>query len=314
MISLTYVAKRLLQMIPTFFVVMIVIFTLIRLIPGDPASALLGDRASDAAVARKYQQLGLDKPVVVQFKIFVENLLKGDLGDSIVLKRPVLEIVGERLPVTLFLTAYSAILAALMALPLAILAALNRDRVFDHCVRIVAQLGLSSPVFFVGLILLTFLGAKLRWFPVGGYGDGFVQNLYFLFLPALTLGLFQSAILLRNLRSSMIEVLDAGYVDFAKAKGLRRRVILTRYVLRNALIPTINLFGLSMGFLIGGAVITETVFAIPGAGRLMVESIFGRDYPVVQGLTLFLALLVSVVFLITDLMLAWLDPRGGRKS
>jgi peptide/nickel transport system permease protein len=225
-----------------------------------------------------------------------------------------LEIVGERLPVTLFLTAYSAILAALMALPLAILAALNRDRVFDHCVRIVAQLGLSSPVFFVGLILLTFLGAKLRWFPVGGYGDGFVQNLYFLFLPALTLGLFQSAILLRNLRSSMIEVLDAGYVDFAKAKGLRRRVILTRYVLRNALIPTINLFGLSMGFLIGGAVITETVFAIPGAGRLMVESIFGRDYPVVQGLTLFLALLVSVVFLITDLMLAWLDPRGGQKS
>ncbi len=314
MISLAYVAKRLLQMIPTFFVVMIVIFTLIRLIPGDPASALLGDRASDAAVARKYQQLGLDKPVVVQFKIFVENLLKGDLGDSIVLKRPVLEIIGERLPVTLFLTAYSAILAALMALPLAILAALNRDRVFDHCVRIVAQLGLSSPVFFVGLILLTFLGAKLRWFPVGGYGDGFVQNLYFLFLPALTLGLFQSAILLRNLRSSMIEVLDAGYVDFAKAKGLRRPVILTRYVLRNALIPTINLFGLSMGFLIGGAVITETVFAIPGAGRLMVESIFGRDYPVVQGLTLFLALLVSVVFLITDLMLAWLDPRGGRKS
>jgi peptide/nickel transport system permease protein len=256
----------------------------------------------------------LDKPVVLQFKIFVENLLKGDLGDSIVLKRPVLEIVGERLPVTLFLTAYSAILAALMALPLAILAALNRDRVFDHCVRIVAQLGLSSPVFFVGLILLTFLGAKLRWFPVGGYGDGFVQNLYFLFLPALTLALFQSAILLRNLRSSMIEVLDAGYVDFAKAKGLRRPVILTRYVLRNALIPTINLFGLSMGFLIGGAVITETVFAIPGAGRLMVESIFGRDYPVVQGLTLFLALLVSVVFLITDLMLAWLDPRGGQKS
>jgi peptide/nickel transport system permease protein len=314
MISFTYVAKRLLQMIPTFLVVMIVIFTLIRLIPGDPASALLGDRASDAAVARKYQQLGLDKPVVVQFKIFVVNLLKGDLGDSIVLKRPVLEIVGERLPVTLFLTAYSAILAALMALPLAILAALNRDRMFDHCVRIVAQIGLSSPVFFVGLILLTFLGAKLRWFPVGGYGDGFVQNLYFLFLPALTLALFQSAILLRNLRSSIIEVLDAGYVDFAKAKGLRRRVLLTRYVLRNALIPTINLFGLSMGFLIGGAVITETVFAIPGAGRLMVESIFGRDYPVVQGLTLFLALLVSVVFLITDLMLAWLDPRGGQKS
>lgn len=314
MISLAYVAKRLLQMIPTFLVVMIVIFTLIRLIPGDPASALLGDRASDAAVARKYKKLGLDKPVVVQFKIFVENLLQGDLGDSIVLKRPVLEIVGERLPVTLFLTAYSAILAALMALPLAIVAALNRDRVFDHCVRIVAQLGLSSPVFFVGLILLTFLGAKLRWFPVGGYGDGFVQNLYFLFLPALTLGLFQSAILLRNLRSSMIEVLDAGYVDFAKAKGLRRRVILTRYVLRNALIPTINLFGLSMGFLIGGAVITETVFAIPGAGRLMVESIFGRDYPMVQGLTLFLALLVSVVFLITDLLLAWLDPRGGQKS
>ena len=312
--SFSFVLKRILQMIPTFIVVSVVVFTLVRLIPGDPVTALLGDQASDEAVAREYQRLGLDQPIVTQFWYFLTNLAQGDLGVSIVLKRPVIEIVADRLPVTLYLTLYSAVLAALLAIPLAILAAINRDRPVDHGIRIAFQIGLSSPVFFIGLILLTVLGAKLRLFPVGGYGDGFIENLYYLFLPALTLALYQSAILMRTLRSSVIEVLSADYVDFAKAKGLRQKIVLTRYVLRNALIPMVNLFGLSIGHLIGGAVITETVFAVPGAGRLMVDAIFGRDYPVVQGMTLFLAVLVSFVFLLTDIALAWLDPRIGRTS
>jgi peptide/nickel transport system permease protein len=162
-------------------------------------------------------------------------------------------------------------------------------------------------------VLLTFLAAKLHWFPVGGFGRTFAAHIYHLFLPALTLALSLSAVLLRNLRSSIIDVLDAEYVDFARAKGLRSRLILGRHVLRNALISTVALFGLNIGTLISGAVITESVFAIPGIGRLMIESIYGRDYPVIQGLTFVLALLVSLVFLVTDLVQAWLDPRVSHR-
>jgi peptide/nickel transport system permease protein len=168
------------------------------------------------------------------------------------------------------------------------------------------------PVFYLGLILLTVFGARLGWFPVGGYGEGFADHLYHLFLPALTLALSLAAILMRNLRSAIIGVVDAEYVQFARSKGIAPRLVLMRHVLRNALISTVTLFGLSIGTLLGGAVITETVFAIPGAGRLMVDSIYGRDYPVVQGMTIGLAVLVSLTFLATDLFQAWLDPRVAR--
>ena len=195
---------------------------------------------------------------------------------------------------------------------LAFVAATRRGRMADSAVRGAFQVGLSMPVFYLGLILLTVFGARLRWFPVGGYGDGFLEHLHHLFLPALTLALSLSAILMRNLRAAIIEVIDAEYVQFARAKGLRPRLVLLRHVLRNALISTVALFGLSIGTLLSGAVITETVFAIPGAGRLMVDSIYARDYPVVQGLTIALAVLVSLTFLLTDLVQAWLDPRVAR--
>ena len=205
----------------------------------------------------------------------------------------------------------AALIALLLAVPLAFVAALNRHEAPDTIIRGVFQVGLSMPVFYVGLVLLTVFAARLRWFPVGGYGDSFLDNLYHLFLPAMTLALSLAAVLMRNLRAAIIEVLGAEYVDFARAKGLRSRVILVRHVLRNALISTVTLFGLSIGTLLGGAVITETVFAIPGVGRLMIDSIYGRDYPVIQGLTLALALLVSLIFLVTDIVQAWLDPRVG---
>ena len=307
-----YVVTRLLQIVPTFLFIMVVVFVLVRLLPGDPASAILGERATDEAVARINARLGLDRPIPVQFAIFVERFLQGDLGSSIHLKVPVSQLVRERLPVTLMLTAYAALLAILLAVPLAFVAALNRDRGADAVIRGAFQVGLSMPVFYIGLVLLTVFAARLRWFPVGGFGDTLGARLHHLFLPALTLALSLSAVLMRNLRASIIEVLGAEYVDFARAKGLRPRVVLLRHVLRNALISTVTLFGLSIGTLIGGAVITETVFAIPGAGRLMIESIYGRDYPVVQGLTLALAILVSLVFLVTDLVQAALDPRIGR--
>ncbi|HJT11820.1 MAG TPA: ABC transporter permease [Dongiaceae bacterium] len=307
--SLNYVVVRLAQIVPTFFLIMVVIFVLVRLLPGDPTSAVLGIHATDEAVERINAKLGLDRPIPVQFGLFFENFLRGDLGDSIILKVPVMQLVLDRLPVTLFLTAFAAVLAVILAVPMAIISAIRRDSLIDNAIRAGFQVGLSMPVFYIGIVLLTFLAAKLRWFPVGGFGDSFGDNLYHLFLPALTLALSLSAVLMRNLRSSIIDVLDAEYVDFARAKGLRNRLVLGRHVLRNALISTVALFGLNVGTLFAGAVITESVFAIPGVGRLLIDSIYGRDYPVIQGMTLVLAILVSLVFLVTDLVQAWLDPR-----
>jgi peptide/nickel transport system permease protein len=280
-----FILRRALQLIPTFAFILVVVFALVRLLPGDPASAILGDRALDKDVARINTELGLDQPIPVQFALFVRNLAEGDLGTSIHLKVPVLDLVLQKLPVTLLLTGLAGLIALVLALPLAFVAALQRDRAADTAIRGVFQVGLSMPIFYIGIILLTVFGAKLRWFPVGGYGDGFLDHLHHLFLPAVTLALSLSAVLMRNLRASIIGVVGAEYVDFARAKGLSARLVMVRHVLRNALISTVTLFGLSIGTLLGGAVITETVFAVPGAGRLMIDSIYGRDYPVVQGLT-----------------------------
>ena len=304
-----FLGRRLLQLVPTLIFILIVVFVLVRLLPGDPASAVLGDRALDADVERINRELGLDRSLPVQFAAFVKQVFTGNLGNSISMKIPVTQLILDRLPITMLLTFMAAIIAVALAVPLAFVAALNRDRLADGAIRGAFQVGLSMPVFYVGLILLTVFGAKLRWFPVGGYGDGFLEHLYHLFLPAVTLALSLSAILMRNLRSAIIGVVDAEYVTFARAKGLRANLILFRHILRNALISTLALFGLSIGTLLGGAVITETVFAVPGAGRLMIDSIYGRDYPVVQGLTIALAVLVSITFLLTDILQAWLDPR-----
>ena len=307
--NLNYVAKRLIQLVPTLALVLLVIFVLVRLLPGDPTSAMLGDRATDADIARLNAQLGLDRSIPMQFLLFLERIVQGDLGTSIHLKVPVMRLILEKMPVTLALTGFAAILALLMAVPLAFVAAMRRGRPADTAIRGAFQIGLSMPIFYLGLVLLTVFAAQLRWFPVGGYGDSWGDRAWHLFLPALTLALSLSAVLMRNLRASIIEVLGAEYVDFARSKGLAARLVLGRHVLRNALISTVTLFGLSVGTLIGGAVITETVFAIPGAGRLMIDSIYGRDYPVVQGLTMAMAVLVSLVFLATDLVQAALDPR-----
>ncbi|MFT7105906.1 MAG: peptide/nickel transport system permease protein [Yoonia sp.] len=304
-----FLGRRLLQLIPTLIFILVVVFVLVRLLPGDPASAVLGDRALDADVERINRELGLDRSLPVQFLAFTKMVFTGDLGNSISMKIPVTQLIWERLPITMLLTFMAAMIAVVFAVPLAFIAALRRNELPDNAIRGAFQVGLSMPVFYSGLILLTVFGAKLRWFPVGGYGDGFIDHVYHLFLPAVTLALSLSAILMRNLRSAIIGVVDAEYVTFARAKGLRSGLILFRHILRNAMISTLALFGLSIGTLLGGAVITETVFAVPGAGRLMIDSIYSRDYPVVQGLTIALAILVSVTFLLTDILQAWLDPR-----
>jgi peptide/nickel transport system permease protein len=306
------VLGRLLQIIPTFLLIGVVVFVLARLLPGDPVSAMLGDRATDEAVNRLRAQMGLDRSIFAQFVIFIESVLKGDLGTSIAFRVPVTHIIAERLPVTLVLTGLATLFALLLAIPLAFVAALSANRWPDWLIRAVFQVGLSSPVFYVGLVLLTVFAAWLRWFPVGGYGETIPDILWHLLLPALTLALSFSAVIMRNLRASILEVLNAEFVDFARAKGLSPRVVLLRHVLRNALISTVTLVGLHAGSLLGGAVITESVFAVPGVGRLMVDSIFARDYPVIQALTIVLAVVVSLAFLITDLVQMALDPRVAR--
>lgn len=309
MATLSYILKRLVLMVPTFLLVMVIIFLLVRFLPGDPAIAIAGDRASDADLAAIRERLGLNEPMWRQFWLFLSNTIQGDLGRSILMRAPVTEVIFDRLPATGFLTLYAVILSLMIAGPLAFVAALNRGGWIDSVIRTVFQVGLSTPVFYIGLVLLTFLAAHLRWFPVGGYGDTFGARLYHLFLPSVTVALYTSAIIMRNLRSSIIEVLDAEYVQFARAKGLPDRLILGRHVLRNALISTVTLLGLSIGNLMSGTLVTETVFAVPGLGRLMLEAIFARDYPLIQGLTLTFAVLVSVVFLLTDLFQSSLDPR-----
>lgn len=310
--SLTYLVSRLIQIIPTFLIVMVFIFVLVRLLPGDPAIAMADVKATAEQLDQIRQRLGLDQPMPVQFLRFVTSTLTGDLGTSTMLKQPVLDLVLSRLPATAFLAVYAVVLSILIAVPLAFVAALNRNRPIDIAIRAVFQVGLSTPVFYVGLILLSILAARLRWFPVGGYGKSFAENLHMLALPALTVAFYTSAIILRNLRAAVIEVMDAEYVQFARAKGLPVIVVLGRHVLRNAMVSTVTLLGLSIGNLMSGTLVTETVFAVPGVGRLMLDAIFGRDYPLIQGLTLTFAVLVSLVFLATDIVQAWLDPRLRR--
>ncbi len=307
-----WLAGRLLQMVPTLLLIALAAFLLARALPGNAVQAMLGDRASDATIARLTHQMGLDRSLGAQLWSYLLAVAHGDLGVSTAFRIPVLRLVAERLPVTLLLTGMSLVIALLLAFPLAFVAALSVNRWPDVLIRAVFQVGLSSPIFYVGLVLLTIFAGWLRWFPVGGYGDGWGERLYHLFLPALTLALSLAAVILRSLRTAILQVLHAEFVDFATAKGLAPRIILFRHVLRNAAIATVTLIGLNVGSLLGGAVITESVFAVPGVGRLMVDSIFARDYPVIQGLTLILAVLVSLAFVVTDVVQMALDPRVGR--
>jgi peptide/nickel transport system permease protein len=306
---LVRIVGRLLQTVPTLILIGVVVFVLVRLLPGDPATALLGGHATPEALARINAQFGFDRPLPLQFWLFLERLVQGDLGVSVSHRLPVIRVIAERVPVTLLLIGLSGAISLMLAVPLAFAAALRHNRATDIGLRTAFQIGLSTPVFYIGLLLLGFLGARLRWFPVGGIGEGFWDVLYHLALPALTLALSLSAVLMRNLRSAVIGVLRSEYVDFARAKGMAPWRVMISHVLPNALISTVALLGLNIGTLLGNTVITENVFAVPGLGALMVDAIFARDYPLVQGLTLVLAVFVSLVFIATDLFEAWLDPR-----
>jgi peptide/nickel transport system permease protein len=305
-----YVARRLLQMIPIALGVTILVFLLMRLLPGDPALTILQNKATPARIALVRHDLGLDKSVFQQYVIFMRRLAHGNLGDSIVYDVPVRQLVVERLPPTLWLLFYGATLAMLISVPLAILAAVKRDKTTDHLIRIVPMPGLGFPAFWLGIMLLLIFGLHLgRLFPVGGYGTGPIGHLHSMFLPALTVALTLSPILIRSLRASMLEVLESDYITTARSKGLPERFVLRKHALPNAIIATVTVLGVNMAYLVGGTLVIEQVFAVPGVGQLMISSIFARDFPIVQGVSLVFAILVVLVYLVTDITHALLDPR-----
>ena len=306
---MTFVLRRLALLVPTAVGVTIITFFMVHLIPGNPAVTILGQRANPSTVAALDGQLGLNQPLIDQYWLFIDRLFHGNLGQSLYYGVPVSGLITSHLPATLWLLCYAAVIAVVISVPLATLAASRKDAVRDHVVRIVPLLGLGMPAFWLGLILQTWLGVKVRLFPVTGYGQGFAGHLHSMFLPALTVAVALCPVLIRSLRASMLSVLGAEFVTTARAKGVPTPRLLVRHVLRNAVIPAVTVLGINIGYLIGGTLIVEQVFAIPGIGSLMINSIFQRDFPVVQGVALVFGIMVVLVNLLTDVAYASLDPR-----
>ncbi len=301
--------RRLLQLVPVAVGVTILVFFMIHLIPGDPARTILGIHATPQAIAILHKQWGLNRPLVSQYWLFMDRLLHGNLGQSLYYGVPAAGLILQHVPATLWLIVYAAVIAVLISVPLAMIAATRKDGIRDHVVRAVPLLGLGMPPFWVGFLLIYGFGITFRLFPVGGYGTGFLGHLHYMFLPALTIAIALAPVVIRSLRASMLTVLGADYITTARSKGVPGPRLFFRHVLRNAVIPAVTVLGINIGFLIGGTVIIENVFAIPGIGQLMIQSIFQRDFPVVQGVTLVFAVLVVLVNLLADMTYASLDPR-----
>jgi peptide/nickel transport system permease protein len=306
---LRFLGLRLIHTLPVIVGITLAAFVLIHAVPGDPIRIMLGGKASQAHVDEVEHQLGIDRPLPEQYLDFVGGIPRGDLGESIILRRPVSAVVGERLGPSVFLLAYATLIAVALALPLGIASALRRNRIADHLIRLLTLVAFAMPAFWLGLILIRNLSLNLGAFPVAGYGSGFLDNAHHLTLPALTIGLFLAAMLVRSLRSSLIEVFSAEYIEAARARGLSESRVVLKHALRNSLIATITVLAVNLGWLISSAVVIEKVFDIPGLGHLLVESIYTRDFPTIQALTLVFGLLVITINLLSDLAYAAVDPR-----
>ncbi len=309
---LGYIFKRLLSTLPTLLLVSVGVFFLIRLIPGDPALVLLGEGADAASLAGVRADLGLDRPLPVQFLAWLEHAVRGDLGRSIVSGEPVSGLILEHFGVTAAVVLVAVTLATLLAVTAGLVAAWRQDSAIDIAVIGAATVVLSVPSFWLGLVLLLLFGVKLGWLPFIGYvpfSESAVQAALFLVLPVVTLTITESGVLTRMMRASCLDVLQLDYVTHARAKGLSEATVLIRHVFPNAFAPTLTLVGLTLGHLLGGVAVIETVFTLPGLGRLMVDSVLSRDYPVVQGCLLFTAVVYVVVNLLVDLCYPIFDPR-----
>ena len=307
-----YVFRRLGGMAIVMFVVATIVFVIVRVIPGDPAAIMLGPDATGADIAALRERLGLNQPLPVQYAIFLARTASGDLGQSIFLNRPVLQALAERAEPTLCLTLIAITIALAIGLPAGIISAVQRGRIADQMALAMAMLLASMPAFWLGLIFIQRFAVDLGWFPVAGYGEpeaGFLERMRHLLLPALVLGLNSSALITRFTRASMLDVLGEDYIRTGRSKGLGEPVVVMKHALRNALIPILTVVGLTMALLLGGAVVTETVFSLPGVGNLVVSAVLRRDYPVIQGALIVIAALYVLVNLAIDLLYLLIDPR-----
>ena len=311
----TYILRRLLQAIPTLLIICLLIFSLLYVTPGDPVDLILGTEdgtVSEEQRAVVEEQWGLDKPFLVRYVNFVVNACKGDLGTSYATNQDVFDSVITRMPATLKLAAFSMLLALVVSVPLGILAALKHNSIWDSLATALATVGVSPPKFWFGLVLMIVFSLRLGWLPSTGsaeLSEGLGTFLSYIIMPAASLALGMAATQTRMIRSSMLDVLNQDYVRYARSKGLRERVVIWGHALKNAMIPVITVIGGEVGGLLGGAVVTESIFSWPGVGRLMMNSISKRDYPMIQGITLMLCISYLLVNLLIDIVYAWVDPR-----
>lgn len=299
-------------MIPVIFFISVMVFTIMHLIPGDPAYVMLGEEASPEAVEALRKELGLDRSVPVQYMEWIKAALKGDLGRSIRNNEKILDAILDRLPVTAYLAVSAVLFSILIALPAGIIAGVRPKSLMDVAATVLAMGGIAMPSFWLGILLIFFFAFKLEWLPIMGYvspAEDLWDSLRHMVLPAITLGASMAATNTRFIRSSMLEVMNKEYITTARSKGLREIEIIRGHALKNALIPVVTMLGLQMAMLLGGALIVETIFAIPGLGRLIVNAIFTQDFPMVQGIVLFMAVFVLTANFIVDILYSFLDPR-----
>jgi peptide/nickel transport system permease protein len=307
-----YVIRRFLGMIAVMFTVVTIVFVIVRVAPGDPAAVMLGPDATAADIAALREQLGLNRPLILQYLYFLGQLLRGDLGQSIFLNMPVLSALADRAEPTFFLTLFSILIASAIALPVGILAAYKRGSLFDQVATTLAMLAASIPSFWLGLILIQVFAVRWSWFPVSGYGGpdaSFLVRLSHLVLPATALGVVSSALITRFTRASMLDVLNDDYVRTARSKGMGEFRVVMKHAFKNALIPVLTVIGLTAALLVSGAVVTETVFSLPGVGNLVVSAVLRRDYPVIQGALLVIAALYVLINFVIDMLYLVVDPR-----
>ncbi|PJX20972.1 peptide ABC transporter [Advenella sp. S44] len=309
---LTYIARRLVATLPVIFMVAIVIFAILRLTPGDPAAIIAGDDATAAQLAQIRQAMGLDQPIYTQFIVWVGRLLQGDLGVSLLSGTPVLDMIAGRMGPTLALAISTIVLTVVIAIPLGVIAAWRQGKILDRLIMSLSVLGFSIPTFVVGYLLIYFFAIQLDWLPVQGYkplSAGLLPFAQRLILPTLALSAIYVALIARITRSSIIEVMGDDYIRTARAKGLKEKSVLMRHALRNAAVPIVTVIGIGIASLISGVVVTESVFNLPGLGRLVVEAVLARDYPVIQGLILLFSFVYILINLVVDLLYTVFDPR-----
>lgn len=312
-----YIFKRLLNMIPTLFIVAVIVFLITRMIPGDPAAVMLGPQAGAEEVKAMSEKLGLNEPLHIQFLEYFGNLIQGDLGTSLAYSQPIFDLILDRFPNTVILAISALLIAIIIGVPIGIIAATRQNSILDYAVTAISLIGVSMPVFWLGVMLVLYFSVNLGWFPSTGMGsmdDGFIDYIKHLILPSVTLATIPTAQFARITRSSMLEVISKDYVKTARSKGLKEFVVICKHAFKNALTPLLTVMGLQISSLLGGAVLTETIFSWPGMGLLIMDAIEKRDFVVVQGTVLFVAFIFVTVNLVIDILYKVVNPKINYSS